>query len=58
MAKSKFTVEEVKPIKPDGAKYVLEMTGINSIGNRYGFSEEELTEHWLTITRALDTTKK
>ena len=58
MAKSKFTVEEVKPIKADGAKYVLEMTGINSIGNRYGFSEEELTELWLTITRALDTTKK
>lgn len=58
MAKSKFAIEEIKPDQQGGAKYVLVMDGIKNIGNRYAFSEEELTELWLTITRALDTTKK
>lgn len=57
MAKSKFAIKEIKPDEK-GVKYVLEMDGIKSIGNRYAFSEDELTELWLTITRALDTTKK
>lgn len=57
MAKSKFAIKEIKPDEK-GVKYVLEMDGIKSIGNRYAFSEDELTELWLTITKALDTTKK
>lgn len=57
MAKSKFEIKEIKPNK-EGIKYVLEMDGIKNIGNKYAFSEEELTELWLTITRVLDTTKK
>lgn len=56
MAKSKFEIKEIPPTQ--GAKYVLTMDGIKNIGNRYSFSEEELTELWLTITRVLDTTKK
>lgn len=57
MAKSKFAIKEINPDK-DGVKYILEMDAVKSIGNRYVFSEEELTELWLAITRMLDTTKK
>ena len=58
MGKSKFTIEEIKSDQQVGVKYTLEMDGIKNIGNRHAFSEEELTELWLTITRVLDTTKK
>ena len=57
MAKSKFEIKEIPPTS-GGAKYVLTMNGIKSIGDKYAFSEEELTELWLEITKVLDTTKK